>query len=1730
MLGKSQLCYSLFRILYTPPDLTPMFKSKRPAARLEQDTVRVEQQSAARLEQNTVRVEQQDAIYAVMVAQVDKISHCVTPSGLHEDFVDVEGIFSTSCPLREQLIKEGQVSIKKILGGAAKYHVPLSRSVCSVEDRPFVKKVYASAREPTPVVSFVPFEFSVPEYQRFVSGCEDSKQFKSGTVRQHYAVRAAATKVRRDATRRVREPLAPIVVSERFVYVRKPKPLRDKVLPDYLKDPPVRSRGRHIRDMAQRHARAEFVEIKRKSEPKLSRLGRVKEERDKRSPLFTEEELDFDFSMLRLQSGLCGSVDEIDWGSVAFTAAGIAGTFGAGYGVAKLYAIIERILSKTEKAVDIGHSILDVFKSVRDQLKNFLGPIVWVVPALCILHWVWSNVSDKNRALFDVALLTISALVAAPLWAEVSIFFRRGEQLQLQAGGSGVIGKLLATAMSFAVFGEGGRNQTSEFIRRIGSIERVASGTDALVDWLTTALQVLIDYCNIHFSTPSFILRKEKDLQLVQWVKDVERHELNSANMKSPITPEQFQVYVNLSKIGHELRDLYRGADTTTVRLIQQTLVTNFNLMRPLSGGTSSGNFRMEPIMGLLLGSSGIGKTLVAETVCATILHLSGILSSNDMDSISSHIWQKGTSDYWNGYAGQECLVMDDAFQSRASPSDKDNDYINIIRMVGPWTFALNMADLESKGKFNFNAKFVFGTTNVASITSEAEKVIVSADAVARRIHYGYKMELKPEYSTSDRRLDYEKFTRERIECENYKTGIDRFPWHVWNIYKHDFYSGATSTEALSLKQMVIVISDALRERFSKHGEGRNRLTNFLDNLNNTQPILERVVNLQGGGNVFRTCLSKAWAATSLVSRVASKRVGTGLISSSEVFIKIYAGMKLDLANSKLWLRVSATLGIVLLAATLVGVVLKSFFNFLVHLFPPTVTKAKKQSNVLVRATPVKARHVAVQAGVNNDIANKIYRNVFKIIVKRPGVAYPVGQLLYVQGNMAVQPAHFREALLDKINIGEFSREDIVYFTNAVQQEKTFTVTLGAYLDAPAFQPRSNCDVEFVKLQPNRATLQIVSAFLTESDLQNIDGESGRLDVCSIDEKLNLVPEKKRFIHAFPDIKRGLLNQQGYRNDRVFIYKAQTIEGDCGSPMSITTNTSYQGRCLGGIHVAHDGKNGYASVVTREMVMKASAHFLEVNDHFMTDLRSTIAQCGVTVVDSDEQPFDEMGSFEAICQVSRPVVICPTTSYFKTEHFGKLGESGTSPVPLDRVWKEGGYVYPMANAVKPYSSPLLLYEQPWLKHVAYVAFKNIRVHIASKPKRLFTFEEAVLGIPELKFRSIPRATAAGFPFCYDLRDGKRAFFGSGAEYDLSNPLCGILKERVNFIISEAKANKRLAHVFVDFLKDELRSEAKVESVSARLISSAPLPYTIVWRMFFGAYQSACMREHTKTGMAPGICTYTEWHEVANFLRTKGERMFDGDFKTFDSSEQPVVHDLFLDHINDWYDDGEENALVRKVLWLDLVHSRHVGGKGKDQRHIYQWSHSLPSGHPFTTICNSMYSLFLMVASYHMSTKRFDFWEHSVTVVYGDDNVNSVDDEFSDLHNHITVRDNLKSGFNLTYTPGDKGSVPITTTTLEKIGFLKRRFVLEGGHWNCPLDVESFLFTIYWCKNKKLEKKIAVDVLEVALEELSMHSVELWERYAPNIASIQSEIGVESKAPLSREFYQNIIRSRSDSWF
>lgn len=1444
--------------------------------------------------------------------------------------------------------------------------------------------------------------------------------------------------------------------------------------------------AREVRDELQREAAKRRALEVYKSKPKKERMREIQDKRDKRNPI-------------RFESG---------------KRLAIAGASLAAFGLAAVFRKLRKFGNKLSHAAD---TLISKMQEVISSLKKAIGKILWAIPFVMAVYYLLNRYC-KGTGATAIVIAALTYVVGPKIWKVISNFFPAGE-LTFQSGGVESMSKLLASLFTFSVFKRKMSPATvSEFVKRISTLDRMRSGWDSFISWTMGAIETLVNFVRERFGKERVSLFKRARDPVKEWADDIDR--LSSTLTTTDVDAESLDKMVEMVRTGYGFKELYRG--TTMAPLVDKYVIAAVNLLQPYMGALNArNNFRFEPSCAMFLGEPGIGKTLMAMPFCSAVMLLSGLLPpGSTSEDVAKNVWQKGTSEYWNGYANQISLVMDDAFQSRTNVNDKENDFITLIRMVGTWSFPLNFADLASKGRVYFGSKFIFGTTNVPSIKAEADTVLLEPSAVVRRLNHPYKLRVKAEF-LKDGKLDYDAFTREKLRCQEQNQGLDRFPWHIWEAATHNFLNAQTSSDWKPLREVICDIVVDLRKRRDSFTDMKESLDDFVAGFSNeaTCTVDERKeVEFQSGREVDEETVFSFDCRPQ-----TEQKFSESFEFQYSEFVKVESE---HYALAKAFLT-QVALGIFTFIAMRIALaVLQTLFT---SLFGKRETADEEQSNRPLRGQNMRpVRDVAFQA-VDTTVATNVYANSYKMYVKLDtGATFVFGQVQFIVGELAVQPLHFTRNVVEMLENGELSPANDLYFRNAMNEQHVLKFSVQHYLHGLKRHAIYDSDVEFIHFGVVRAHRNVIKNYIKESDIKHLGGVNGRLDVCEVDDKRAIADKNTRTVHVSTLQYGEDLRVANKRVRRYFNYKAPTAVGDCGAPLSILDNGSYSGRTVIGMHVAgaYLRQVGYSNIITQEMIEEARKKLDVVNDKFVEDLVSR----GIDFQSGNELPFSKKGSFLAIGEATK-VNICMKSAYYPTDLYGRFGEYSHLPARLSPVYRDGEVIYPMENAVKNYSSPLLIYEQPWLEQAVHVAMKPFVQYTVGASRRIYTFEEAIVGVPEEKFRSLPRGTAAGYPYVLEVKGGKKAFFGVDDKYDLTGEKAVELRERVDLIIDCANRGERLSNIFVDFLKDELRPLEKVNNVATRLISSAPLDYTVAWRMYFGAISAAFMRHNTVTGMCPGICAYSDWPTLANVLTRFGEECFDGDFKAFDANEQPTIHGLILDFVNRWYNDGEDNARVRRVLWLDLVHSRHIGGLGTNQKYVYQWNKSLPSGHPFTTVVNSMYSLITLVAAYiHLTANMTDFWNNVSPATFGDDNVANVNASIKDVYNQRTVSIALSDLFGLTYTPGDKSGQFRETFPISELTFLKRGFICDDNDWLCPLELESFLYVPYWSKNRKEERRMKIAALETALEELSMHSQQVWDKYAPAISQVMEEYGHVSKARIDRMQYRMVAKSRTDNWY
>lgn len=348
--------------------------------------------------------------------------------------------------------------------------------------------------------------------------------------------------------------------------------------------------------------------------------------------------------------------------------------------------------------------------------------------------------------------------------------------------------------------------------------------------------------------------------------------------------------------------------------------------------------------------------------------------------------------------------------------------------------------------------------------------------------------------------------------------------------------------------------------------------------------------------------------------------------------------------------------------------------------------------------------------------------------------------------------------------------------------------------------------------------------------------------------------------------------------------------------------------------------------------------------------------------------------------------------------------------------------------------------------------------------------------------------------------GKTGWFGND-EYILNQEV----KDAVDYRISEAKAGRRVPTVWIDTLKDERRPIAKVDALKTRVFSNGPMDYSIAFRQYFLGFIAHLMENRISNEVSIGTNVYSrDWGKTARHLQSRGKKVIAGDFSTFDGTLNSCLMDKFVDLANEFYDDGPENALIRRVLFTEVYNSVHLC-----DRTVYMMTHSQPSGNPATTplncFINSMglricFEICAKEAAVRMSMMDFD--KHVAIVSYGDDNVVNFSDFVSPWFNMDTITAAFaRIGFIYTdETKSEQGVAPLWRN-INEVAYLKRNFRFDESKnvWEAPLSMDTILEMPNWCRG-------GLDILEGtkvncenAIMELSMHDSTTFEKWTQVIS-------------------------------
>lgn len=1062
---------------------------------------------------------------------------------------------------------------------------------------------------------------------------------------------------------------------------------------------------------------------------------------------------------------------------------------------------------------------------------------------------------------------------------------------------------------------------------------------------------------------------------------------------------------------------------------------------------------RVPPLVIHFYGGAGLGKSTLCNFVVGDLAKNAGFKEfSNDLIYV-----RDVQQEFWDGYTGQFATIYDDIFQSDDS-TKRGLEAIELIRANNTMQMPLHMADLQQKGTMSFSSKVVIMTSNPSK---ERGIGISTDDAFWRRRDLVVKVLPNTKY------------------CDIYKNGMET-KWRVntekvydatGEYYHHDIYrfdvehpeTGSilfADIDYNELSRMIIskynsknvsthLLIDAIERRFYAQGEiGVNALVRF-------NPFM---FPRKEESDVFLSCIEARTFAT----------------TRQPTFLKYLKTIMDVYLRNKWWIDVS---GIVLGFAATLLILWYSNRGSSKPVAEVGVSGDERTKKVVVRTrmraevgvsgddrTTKRVERTRMRDKINAEllsdklslpnaegsrdpnalqlIYNKLYKNT-ALVTARSGREFITMRCIFIKGRAVVVPAHLLQ--IGGELIMDFSTSYGVYDNINLQDCE-------CYDDA-------DLDLALLVLPGNVTEFPDISMhFISEHDVCYGDISSGMLykhdGHLAATGMLQCLQDMSKIskIDYFLDVNGSSIPCHTIKCVR---YQTHTMAGMCGSPI-VVSNPKISRKILG-FHVAGSREEGYATIVTSEYINKVLS---------MVTLQ--LAPIEPEIKQLDSTPEILVGAegrigFIGVVDKGKGVFSMNKTDIIKSPIFEEIYSSKTLPSLLKRT----KILDPMSKGIAKYfdKSVYIAGDLEYLRKDLVSEYKVLP--ILDKEKQILTIDEAINGCDTYEFLTpMNLDTSVGYPYInMSLPIGKakrKLLVLDNGRWQLGD----IIKQRYDYRLEQARKGFAIPTIWVDNLKDERRTIQKVIDGKTRVFVTGPCDYTILFRQFFLGFTSFIMNNRLEQECAVGINPHSfEWNRLWNRVNSiSNGNWIAGDFGAYDGRLPTQVMRVVCDVVNDWYDDGAENRLIRQVLFMSLYGSYHIV-----DNIVYRVNHGNPSGNPFTAVMNSIANTILMRYAF-MDIGKDRYWDMSHyrkwvrATNYGDDNLLCVH-EIADDYNMINISKSLEN-VGVVYTSTDKDGLLRKWTDREKVVFLKRAFVYNKrvNAMLAPLNFDSVTEMLNWIRS------------------------------------------------------------------
>jgi hypothetical protein len=1217
------------------------------------------------------------------------------------------------------------------------------------------------------------------------------------------------------------------------------------------------------------------------------------------------------------------------------------------------------------------------------------------------------------------------------------------------------------------------------------------------------------------------------------------------------------------------------------------------------SCGFANSKMRDPPVVVVLAGRPGIGKSHVANLLAtAFVISEASNEKLNRLDAlpdgtITSTYHQNGLSEYSDGLEGDAVVIVNDEFLAvKDTGMGTSATLAEFTSAVSDAPHHPNMAQVDKKGNTPYSPAFMLNCTNVMRIGADTVKSLTDPQALIRRLHFCYDVDLPDEYQNDLGRIDVDKVLEEANDD----------PYYCQNLfYRYDMRKGERLSEApLTLKQVkeeCVARRAWNQEKFKLRLDAASRLKNALIaerrailnpvaqagegwteeeektltkvKLNDLTPNDDKELSYGGvtfDKNLYSYCSLQERTYNNILLKKTQVLVKNGketVLDALKTVTNICNVVVRNYPYTTLLTGIVAALGVIAAVTSKFDKVVTQSIS------SATKTRARRSArgrrgvtgDILYKGLDTTAAPVT-QANVNVEVLNviqKVCLNVFEVYMAplvegtrslRPSVR--IGYAVCLYQNTYVVPRHYHNTFENGYTkyLGGVGGRPYVEFKQVGSSSSGFIM--------PAEHLCANFIFDADKEAVDRAYVVIPPSLEGRQTVKPRKNITKIMAIGVRDGAGWFVQPSHTGLHEIKDLKldpcmREYMGSDGteFHLSNGMRYNMVTLYGQCGSPIF---GLDSEGKpAFIGIHTAGYGKGvigGYACGFDDGMdalMMSKSSDAID---------RATGLPQSLNI----EAASGIVGGMTIIGKISKPPI---QRSRIVTRLADYVEISGKTPVSQTKTFVNGVIVDPVEKSNAKYSKTNIIVDRAVIHAAKVIVAGSIAMNTkVKKPTSLMTIEQAFESLDNLPM--VNRKSSPGLRVSKEIGvTDKKSFMGHEGRVDFEAEDFPRVKKMIQADMDKIYAGEPVTTIYKDFVKDEVLPIDKVAVGKARKVSGSCIVGTIVTRIAYGHFCD----EYTDpgnmghNGSSIGINPYShKWAELAESL---GSYIFSTDYSGFDAGLGTQLLDAAFDVIESLSPTTNPKILkLRAWVRLDTTNSVHAF-----DGNVLEWSGSNPSGNVLTTIINNICQTIIcqLTMSKYMLTSCRDLLclpevlpkEHFMDVdevyddqfettdldvarkirtfyttrTYGDDGLTGVD---ARIANRITTKDlAIAAGsYGWLITNGDKTDPyihPQKPTSIYNVSYLKRGFKWVGGHLCCPLEMESIYQSLAFAKaNAGLEQH--QQVVSNACREWSMHGEDVYLRETIRLRDVLSNEGMQAVLPFDfAEAFDKTINGEADIW-